>query len=60
MRYLPNRDINETDIECACDELKDLMLRYLEDRTENNYDEAHMAHGYITGLIDAMYPEDEE
>jgi hypothetical protein len=52
--------VTEGDIENACDELKDLMLKYLETRHDDDYHEAHQMAGYMGGLIDAMMPEDED
>ena len=60
MRYLPDGEVTEGDIENACDELKDLMLKYLETRADDDYHEAHQMAGYMGGLIDAMMPEDED
>lgn len=59
MRYLPDT-VTEGDIENACDELKDLMLRFLETRHDDDYHEARMMAGYTVGLIDAMMPDDED
>ena len=60
MRYLPDGEVTEGDIENACDELKDLMLKYLETRHDDDYHEAQMMAGYMGGLIDAMMPEDDD
>lgn len=53
MRYLPNT-VNESDIENACDELKALVVAYLETGNDDDYAEAYQMCGYIGGLIDQI------